>query len=117
MKDKRIRFEYRRKRVRKKIVSQANGLPRLSVRRSLKYLYAQVIDDAKGKTLVAATSLKKGSTKAAKNIEDAKALGKIIAEKALGAGIKQVVFDRCGYQYHGRIKAVADAARSAGLKI
>lgn len=84
--------------------------PRLSVYRSLKNIYAQIIDDTKGITLVAASSQDGGS-----NIQAAQAVGKAIAEKALEKGIKQVVFDRGGHIYHGRIKALAEAAREAGL--
>lgn len=86
--------------------------------RSLKFLYAQVIDDAKGVTLASASSRgPKGPKKASrKSIADAKALGKLIAEKALKAGVTQVVFDRGGSIYHGRVKALAEAAREAGLK-
>lgn len=116
MKDKLTRFQFRKSRTRKRILAAANGLPRLAVHRSLKYLYAQVIDDASGKTLVSATSFKKGSVKCAKSIEAAKTVGKEIAEKAMKAGIPKVIFDRSGYVYHGRIRAVAEAARSAGLK-
>jgi large subunit ribosomal protein L18 len=116
MKDKGIRYEFRKQRTRRKILAAANGLPRLSVHRSLKYVYAQVVDDASGKTLVSATSFKKGASKCSKSVEAAKAVGKEIAEKAKKAGIEKVVFDRGGYLYHGRIKALAESARSAGLK-
>ena len=116
--DKKVRWEYRKERTRRKLRAVGGGLPRLSVHRSLKYLYAQIIDDAKGVTLVAASSRKKDSANAsAKNIEAAKGVGRAVAEKALKAGIKQVVFDRGGSVYHGRLKALADAAREAGLKI
>lgn len=117
MKDKWTRLEYREERTRRRIAN--SGLPRLSVRRSLKYFYAQVIDDEKGVTLAAASSLDKevrGKRKSSKNSEDAKAVGKLIAEKALKAGVTRVVFDRGGRIYHGRVKALADAAREAGLK-
>jgi len=116
MKDKNTRSRFRKERVRRKILKAANGLPRLAVRRSLKYIYAQVIDDGGGRTLVSATTLSKDVKGSAKNITAAKTLGRSIAEKALGAGIEKVVFDRGGRKYHGRIKAVAEAARSAGLK-
>lgn len=118
MKDKKLRWEYRKERTRRKLRAAAGGLPRLSVHRSLKYLYAQIIDDAKGVTLVASSSRKKDSARAsAKNVAAAKLVGREVAQKALSAGIKQVVFDRGGSVYHGRLKALADAAREAGLKI
>lgn len=99
-------------RVRKK-VSGTEQRPRFSVYRSNKHIYVQLIDDVNGKTLVSAKSQDavKGANKAA-----AEAVGKLVAEKALEKGIKEVVFDRSGYLYHGRIKALADAARAAGLK-
>lgn len=118
MKSKTERQEYRRQRTRDSLAAHANGRPRLSVHRSLKYLYAQVIDDAQGKTLAFASTLSKelkAKHKSGKNIEAAKALGRLIAEKALKAGVKQVAFDRGGLVYHGRVKAVAEAARQAGL--
>ncbi len=119
MKDKKVRFEYRKTRTRNKLRKPANGLPRLCVHRSLKAFYAQVIDDTNGKTLVSAASTGKevrGERKSSKNTEDAKKVGKLIAEKALKAGIEKVVFDRGGMLYHGRVKALAEAAREAGLK-
>ena len=101
----------REQRNRTRLRQLANGRPRLSVFRSDKNIYAQVIDDAKGVTLAAASSLGgKGSDKDA-----AAKVGKAVAEAALKAGVKDVVFDRGGYIYHGRIKALADAAREAGL--
>ena len=87
--------------------------PRLNVYRSLNHIYAQVIDDQTGQTLVSASSLK---LKTGGNIASAKEIGKAVAEKAVEKGIKKVVFDRGGYLYHGRIKALADAAREAGLE-
>jgi large subunit ribosomal protein L18 len=91
--------------------------PRLSVFRSGKHIYAQVIDDTTGKTLAAASSVTKGSTlKHGGNVSAAKAIGAAIAEKAKSAGVTQVAFDRNGYRYHGRVKALADAAREGGLK-
>ena len=86
--------------------------------RSSKHIYAQVIDDAKGETLAAASSLEKdlrGSLKTGANVDAAKAVGKLVAERAIEKGIKDVVFDRGGYLYHGRVKALADAAREGGL--
>ena len=104
----------RKKRVRAKI-SGTKSRPRLSVFRSLKHIYVQLIDDEVGKTIVSASDkeVKTGKTKT----EKAEALGKIIAEKALAKGVKQAVFDKGEAKYHGRIKAVADGARNAGLKI
>jgi large subunit ribosomal protein L18 len=91
--------------------------PRLAVFRSLKHIYAQVIDDRRGHTLAAASSgEKKGVAGNGGNVAGAKQVGKLIAERAKASGIKKVVFDRGGYLYHGRIKALADAAREAGLE-
>jgi large subunit ribosomal protein L18 len=89
--------------------------PRLAVFRSVKHIYAQVIDDAKGRTVVAASSTEKSGGNGG-NVAGAKAIGKLVAERAKDKGIKAVVFDRGGYQYHGRVKALADAAREAGLE-
>jgi large subunit ribosomal protein L18 len=120
MKDKHERLEFRKRRVREGIRRAANGLPRLSVHRSLKYFYAQVIDDSKGTTLAFATTRAPGemdrASKSRKTVADARLLGKAIAEKAIQAGVERVVFDRGGLIYHGRIKAVAEGAREAGLK-
>jgi len=93
--------------------------PRLCVFRSLKHIYAQVINDLDGRTLVSASSVDKEMRKQLKggsNVASAKVVGKIIAERALAAGIQQVVYDRGGYKYHGRVEALAQAAREAGLK-
>ena len=93
--------------------------PRLSVFRSVKNIGAQIVDDDAGKTLVAASSVEKAARTTMKhggNVNAAKAIGKAIAEKALAKGITKVAFDRNGYRYHGRVKALADAAREAGLK-
>ncbi len=91
--------------------------PRLAVFRSLKHIYAQVIDDREGRTLVAASSgEKKAGVASGGNLAGAKEIGKLIAERAKSKGISKVVFDRGGYLYHGRIKALADAAREAGLE-
>ncbi len=114
-KDKRLK---RRIRIRKKITGTAEK-PRLTVYRSLKYIYAQIIDDEKSHTLVAASSLEKELKEGIKSTRDigaAKAVGELIAKRALERGVKEVVFDRNGYKYHGRVKALADAAREAGLK-
>jgi large subunit ribosomal protein L18 len=90
--------------------------PRLAVFRSLNQIYAQVIDDSAGKTLASASSLEAGVRKSKGNKTDhAKSVGKLLAERAKDAGVKQVVFDRAGYRYHGRVRALADAAREAGL--
>ncbi len=104
-------------RIRKK-VQGSTARPRLSVYRSLNHIYVQVIDDLKGATLVAASSAegKKGERKTGGNLAAAKSLGTLVAERAQAKGIKQVVFDRGGYIYHGRVKALADAAREAGLQ-
>jgi large subunit ribosomal protein L18 len=104
--------------VRRKVKLAAAGRPRLSVFRSSKQIYAQLIDDVKGLTLASASSMEKSSREGGKtgaNIEAAKAVGKRIAERAKEKGIKDVVFDRGGYLYHGRVKALADAAREGGL--
>lgn len=105
-------------RVRKKIAGTAER-PRLNVYRSLKHMYAQVIDDSTGKTLVSASTLDneiKGKFSFCGNKEAAKEVGKLIATKAINSGIKKVVFDRSGYIYHGRVKELAEAAREAGLE-
>jgi len=103
------------RRIRRKLSGTAER-PRLAVFRSVAHIYAQVIDDAQGQTLVSASSVDKtGKTKGG-NVAAAKAIGKLVAERAKEKGIKAVVFDRGGYQYHGRIKALADAAREAGLE-
>jgi large subunit ribosomal protein L6 len=110
--------ERRRASVRRKVKQAAGARKRLSVFRSSQHIYAQIIDDLKGETLVAASSLEKSmreSLKAGGNVEAAKAVGKLIAERALQKGLKDVVFDRGEYLYHGRVKALADAAREGGL--
>ena len=109
----------RKQRVRNALRRSAGGRPRLSVFRSSKHIYAQVIDDQKGETLASASSLEKslrevGNTGA--NIDAAKAVGKLVAERAVEKGVTEVVFDRGRYLYHGRVKALGDAAREAGLK-
>lgn len=111
-------FERRRARVRRTLKARAAGRPRLSIYRSSKHIYAQIIDDADGKTLVAASSLEKdlrGALKTGADKAAAAAIGKLVAERALKAGVKAVVFDRGGYLFHGRVKALADAAREGGL--
>jgi large subunit ribosomal protein L18 len=101
-------------RIRQKMAGTAER-PRLNVYRSLNHLYAQVIDDQKGETLVSSSTLTL-KLKTGGNVAAAKEIGKAVAEKAVAKGIKQVVFDRGGYLYHGRVKALADAAREAGLE-
>ncbi|HCH55665.1 MAG TPA: 50S ribosomal protein L18 [Rhodospirillaceae bacterium] len=104
----------RRARVRRQIRKSANGRPRLSVFRSNKYIYAQVIDDLSGKTVAAASS-REESVAAGANQEAAAEVGKLVAKRANEQGIKAVVFDRGPYLYHGRVKALAEAAREGGL--
>jgi large subunit ribosomal protein L18 len=103
------------KRIRRKLKGTAER-PRLAVFRSVSHIYAQVIDDIQGQTLVSASSVDKGGRTNGGNVAAAKAIGKLVAERAKEKGITAVVFDRGGYQYHGRIKALADAARAAGLE-
>jgi large subunit ribosomal protein L18 len=103
------------KRIRRKLAG-TNERPRLAVFRSVAHIYAQVIDDTKGATIVSASSVDKDAGGKGGNVAGAKAIGKLVAERAKEKGIKQVVFDRGGYQYHGRVKALADAAREAGLE-
>ena len=105
----------RHRRVRKNISGTAER-PRLNVFRSLNNIYAQIIDDTKGVTLVAASSLDKEFEGYGGNIEAAKKVGMLVAEKALAAGVKEVVFDRGGYVYHGRVAALAEGAREGGLE-
>ncbi len=110
-------FDKRRRRVRTQLRAKAYGRPRLSIHRSSQHIYAQVIDDSTGQTLVAASTLEKevrdatGATKAA-----AGDVGKRIAERAKAAGVSKVVFDRGGFLYHGRVRALAEAAREGGLE-
>jgi len=107
----------RKQRVRLSLRRTAGGRPRLSVFRSSKHIYAQVIDDLKGSTVAAASSLEKDMrSKTGANVDAAKAVGKLVAQRAIEKGVKSVVFDRGGYLYHGRIKALADAAREGGLQ-
>ena len=110
-------FERRRRRVRTALRSRASGKPRLSVHRSGKHIYAQVIDDTAGKTVASASTLDKdikGKTGATK--DGAALVGKTLAERAKAAGVSKVVFDRGGFLFHGRVKALADAAREGGLE-
>lgn len=110
--ERRQRIQYRIR----KIVSGTAARPRLSVFRSNKEIYTQLIDDVNGVTLLAASSKDKGVDVKGTSIEVASAVGKLVAEKALKAGITEVTFDRGGYLYHGRIKSLAEGARAAGLK-
>ncbi|HEY4860781.1 MAG TPA: 50S ribosomal protein L18 [Xanthobacteraceae bacterium] len=112
------RTERRTAKVRRNVRRAAGNRLRLSVFRSSKHIYAQVIDDGKGETVAFASSLEKEmrtGLKTGANIEAAKAVGKRIADRAVAKGVKEVVFDRGGYLYHGRVKALANAAREAGL--
>ena len=110
-------FDRRRRRVRSTLRSRASGKPRLSVHRSGRHIYAQVIDDSAGKTLAAASTLDKDIKGKARATKDgAAAVGKAVAERAKKAGVSQVVFDRGGFLFPGRVKALADAAREGGLE-
>lgn len=116
-KTKNKRWSRRKSRVRKKVYGDGNR-PRLTVFRSLRHVYAQIIDDDNGVTLVAASTMNKDfadQDKFGGNIDAATEIGKDLARKAMAVGIRQVRFDRNGYKYHGRIKALADAARESGL--
>jgi large subunit ribosomal protein L18 len=111
--------ERRKMRVRRSLKKTANGRPRLSVYRSSKHISAQVIDDVQGITLASASTLEKdlrGSLKTGADVAAAKAVGELVAKRAKDNGVKDVVFDRGGYIYHGRVKALADAAREGGLE-
>ncbi|HEY5964401.1 MAG TPA: 50S ribosomal protein L18 [Xanthobacteraceae bacterium] len=113
VKDRTLR---RKASVRRTVKAAASGRKRLSVHRSGKHIYAQVIDDVKGLTLASASSLEKDMrAKSGANVEAAKAVGMLVARRAVEKGVKDVVFDRGGYRYHGRIKALGDAAREGGL--
>lgn len=103
-------------RVRKKIIGTAQR-PRLNIFRSNKYIYAQLIDDEQGRTLLSASSYEAAISNDGNRSDQSKEVGKLIAERAKAAGIEQVVFDRGGYLYHGRVKALADGAREGGLKL
>ena len=113
------RYGFRKQRTRNKIRRMQTTRARLSVCRTLQHIYAQVIDDANGKTVAAASSLApelKGKLKSSKSRAAAEAVGQLIAQKSISKGIKEVVFDRGGHVYHGRIQALADAARKSGLQ-
>ncbi|WP_421839132.1 50S ribosomal protein L18 [Novosphingobium sp.] len=109
-------FDRRRQRVRTALKARSGGRPRLSVHRSGRHIYAQIIDDAAGTTLAAASSLVKGQKSVGATVDAAAQVGKDIAERAKAAGITTVVFDRGGFLFHGRVKALADAARENGLE-
>ena len=110
-------FERRRQRVRTGLRLKGGGRPRLSIHRSGRHIYAQVIDDAAGKTVAAASSLEKDArAKSGANLDAAAAVGKVVAERAKAAGVTRVVFDRGAFLFHGRVKALADAAREGGLE-
>jgi len=119
---RRISRDAHRRRIHRRVRQKLEGTserPRLCVFRSLSHLYAQVIDDSTGQTLVAASSLDKETRQHSKgggNVASAKVVGKAVADRARAKGIEKVVFDRGGYRYHGRVKALAEAAREAGLK-
>ncbi|MFL5021265.1 MULTISPECIES: 50S ribosomal protein L18 [Microvirga] len=118
MAEKKGAEDRRKARVRRAIKKASNGRPRLSVFRSSKQIYAQVIDDVRGHTVASASTLEvdlKGKLKTGATVDAAKEVGKLVAERAVQAGVKQVIFDRSGYLYHGRVKALADAAREGGL--
>ncbi|MBP7796284.1 MAG: 50S ribosomal protein L18 [Elusimicrobiales bacterium] len=117
------RYNLRKERTKKRLFENGINRPRLSVTRSNRYVYAQVIDDLNGKTLAFASTIEKELSdkikvmkKSSKSIDAAKLLGEVIAKRAMDKGVKEVIFDRGAAIYHGRIKAVADAARSSGLK-
>ena len=119
LKEKRFQQARRHKRVRRNVFGTAER-PRLAVYRSLNQMYAQLIDDVLGRTLASASSqdkeLRDGLAKKTGNVAAAGAVGKLIAERAVAAGLKKIVFDRGGFRYHGRVKALAEAARKAGLE-
>lgn len=111
-------LERRKARVRRSLRAASNGRPRLSVFRSSKQIYAQIIDDEKGHTIASASTVEKdlrSGLKTGADSEAAKAVGKLLGERAVAKGVKDVIFDRGGYLFHGRVKALADAAREAGL--
>jgi large subunit ribosomal protein L18 len=113
---KQEKYQIRSVRTRRKLLDHDVIKPRLSVFRSTRYIYAQVIDDSQGKTVAAASSAEKEVKTKGKNLDTAKAVGTLVAKRALDKGVKEVCFDRGGRIYHGRIKALADGAREAGLK-
>ncbi|PIU19847.1 MAG: 50S ribosomal protein L18 [Elusimicrobia bacterium CG08_land_8_20_14_0_20_59_10] len=119
MRSKQERYEFRKARTRARLFENGIRRPRLSVYRGAKYLYAQVVDDVKGATLAAASSLDKelkGKLKSGKSVESAKVVGTLLAKRAIAKGVTEVCFDRGGRIYHGRIRSLAEGAREAGLK-
>ena len=113
------KFAKRKARVRRTLKKNSSGRPRLSIHRSSEHIYAQVIDDVKGATIAAASTMEKdlkGALKTGADKAAAAAVGKLVAERAVKAGVTDVVFDRGGFLFHGRVKALADAAREGGLK-
>lgn len=119
MRTKYEKFRFRRGRTKKRLALAQKGRPRLCVHKSSRHIYAQVLDDGKGVTMAFASSMDrelKGRVKSGKNIKTAVRIGELVAKRALEKGVKNVCFDRGGFVYHGRIKAVAEAARKAGLK-
>lgn len=117
MKTSREKLQRRAQRTRTRLAKFSGGRPRLSVHRSSKHIYVQIIDDAKGETLAAASTTEKdvAGGKTGASVEAAAAVGKLVAERARAKGLTDVVFDRGGYIFHGRVKALADAAREGGL--
>ena len=109
-------FERRKRRVRTALKARSGGRPRLSVHRSGRHIYAQIIDDVEGRTVAAASTLTKGSKGPGATTDAAAQVGKALAEAAKAAGVTTVVFDRGGFLFHGRVKALADAAREGGLE-
>ncbi|MFZ1101346.1 MAG: 50S ribosomal protein L18 [Hyphomicrobiaceae bacterium] len=112
-------IERRTRRVRKDLRANSGGRPRLSVHRSSQHIYAQLVDDTQGRTVAAASTLEKdlrGKLKTGADKAAAAEVGKLLAQRAVGAGFSEVVFDRGSYKYHGRVKALADGAREGGLK-
>jgi large subunit ribosomal protein L18 len=116
MHNRHVARERRHRRVRKKVRGTPER-PRLAVFRSNKHVYAQVIDDVNGRTVAAASTVEKGFDGATATVDAAKKIGKLVGERAKGAGVETVVLDRGGFQYHGRVAGVADGAREAGLKV
>jgi large subunit ribosomal protein L18 len=122
VKVRKLSHDQHRQRVHQRVRTRVEGTaerPRLAVYRSLDHIYAQVIDDRSGRTLVSASSVdgeSKKNLKGGGNVAAAKVIGKLVAERAKAVGVNRVVFDRGGYKYHGRVKALADAAREAGLQ-
>ncbi len=111
-------FERRRQRVRTSLRKRAGARARLSIHRSGRHIYAQIIDDERGHTVASASTIEKdlrGKLKTGATVDAAKEVGRLVAERAAAAGVTQVIFDRSGYLFHGRVKALADAAREGGL--